>query len=54
MKISSKKKLNYALIEIGLIIVSLIMFMPFLLALFISFMEPTEVFTYPPKLFPLK
>ena len=54
MKISSKKKLTYVLIEIGLIIVSLIMFMPFLLAIFISFMEPTEVFTYPPKIFPSK
>ncbi len=52
MKISSKKKINYVLIEIGLIIVSIIMFLPFFLAISMSFMSEVEVFSYPPKFFP--
>ncbi|HOB16266.1 MAG TPA: carbohydrate ABC transporter permease [Defluviitoga sp.] len=49
---SSKKKINYFLIEVGLIIFSLIMFLPFLLAISMSFMSEVEVFSYPPKFFP--
>ena len=52
MKMSSKKKINYFLIEVGLIIFSLIMFLPFLLAISMSFMSEVEVFSYPPKFFP--
>ncbi|CEP77766.1 MAG: carbohydrate ABC transporter permease [Defluviitoga tunisiensis] len=52
MKISSKKKINYVLIEVGLIIVSIIMFLPFFLAVSMSFMSEVEVFSYPPKFLP--
>jgi sn-glycerol 3-phosphate transport system permease protein len=52
MKMSSKKKLNYVLIEIGLIIVAIIMFLPFFLAISMSFMSEVEVFSYPPKFLP--
>ena len=52
MKISSRKRLNYFLIEICLIAVSLAMFLPFILAISMSFMGPTEVFSYPPKFLP--
>lgn len=52
MKISTRQKTNYFLIEVGLILVSLFMFFPFILAISMSFMSPTEVFSYPPKFFP--
>lgn len=52
MKISTRQKTNYFLIEVGLILVSLFMFLPFILAISMSFMSPTEVFSYPPKFFP--
>ncbi|PNR96770.1 carbohydrate ABC transporter permease [Petrotoga sp. 9PWA.NaAc.5.4] len=52
MKISSRKRLNYFLIEICLIAVSLAMFLPFILAISMSFMGPTEVYSYPPKFLP--
>jgi len=52
LKISSKKKINYVLIEVGLIIVSIIMFLPFFLAVSMSFMSEVEVFSYPPKFLP--
>lgn len=52
LKRSTKRKLNYFLIEVALIIFSLVMFSPFILAISMSFMEPTEVFSYPPKFFP--
>ncbi|WGS65799.1 carbohydrate ABC transporter permease [Marinitoga aeolica] len=50
--ISKRKKTNLILSEITLIIISLIIMAPVLLALSMSFMKPTEVYTFPPKLFP--
>nr|WP_240739228.1 hypothetical protein [Marinitoga lauensis] len=50
--ISKRKKTNLILSEITLIIISLIIMAPVLLALSMSFMKPTEVYTFPPKLLP--
>ncbi len=52
MRKSTREKVNYVFVELGLIIVSFFMFLPFILAISMSFMEPTEVFSYPPKFFP--
>jgi sn-glycerol 3-phosphate transport system permease protein len=50
--ISKRKKTNLILSEITLIIISLIVMAPVLLAFSMSFMTYTEVYTFPPKLFP--
>ncbi|MDN5345735.1 glycerol-3-phosphate ABC transporter permease [Petrotoga miotherma DSM 10691] len=52
MRKSTREKANYIFVELGLIIVSFFMFLPFILAISMSFMEPTEIFSYPPKFFP--
>lgn len=46
------KKIDTILTEIALIIISLIIFAPLLLALTISLQTPDSVFSYPPKLLP--
>lgn len=50
--ISKRKKTNLVLSEIILITISLIVMAPVLLAFSMSFMTYTEVYTFPPKLFP--
>ncbi|AEX85517.1 glycerol-3-phosphate ABC transporter permease [Marinitoga sp. 1135] len=50
--ISRRKKVNLILSEIILILISLIVMAPILLAFSMSFMTYTEVYTFPPKLFP--
>ncbi len=52
MRKSTRKKLNLFLIEATLILVSFIVFMPFILAITMSFQPPESVFAFPPKLFP--
>jgi len=52
MRISSRKRLNTILIEITLIIVSFIIFMPIILAVTMSLQPPESVFSYPPRFFP--
>ncbi|MBO8161018.1 MAG: carbohydrate ABC transporter permease [Thermosipho sp. (in: Bacteria)] len=47
-----KNKVYFIVSEILLIIVALIMFAPILLAFFMSFMKPAEVFSFPPKVIP--
>ncbi len=52
MKKSQKKILKTILIEIALIAVSIIILLPIFLALTMSLKRPSEVFVYPPKIFP--
>jgi sn-glycerol 3-phosphate transport system permease protein len=48
----TKKRMDTIFTEIALIIISLIIFAPLLLAITISFQTPERVFSYPPKLLP--
>jgi len=48
----TKKRLDTLFTEIALIIISIIVFLPLLLAITISFQTPDSVFSYPPKLLP--
>ncbi len=52
MYMKTKKRIDTVLTEIALIIISLIVFAPLLLAITISFQTPDSVFSYPPKFFP--
>lgn len=52
MYMKTKKRIDTLLTEVILIIVSLIVFAPLLLAITISFQSPNSVFSYPPKFFP--
>jgi len=52
MNIKRKKVLDTAFTEIGLIVISFIIFSPLLLALTMSLQTPESVFSYPPKFFP--
>ncbi|ABR30614.1 glycerol-3-phosphate ABC transporter permease [Thermosipho melanesiensis] len=47
-----KNKFTFIILELLLILIGLIMFAPILLAFFMSFMKPAEVFSFPPKVFP--
>jgi sn-glycerol 3-phosphate transport system permease protein len=48
----TKKRLDTVFTEIALIIISLVIFAPLILAITISFQTPESVFSYPPKLLP--
>ncbi|HOO31555.1 MAG TPA: carbohydrate ABC transporter permease [Thermotogota bacterium] len=52
MYMKTKKRLDTLFTEIALIIISIIVFLPLLLAITISFQTPDSVFSYPPKLLP--
>ncbi len=52
MYMKTKKRMDTIFTEIALIIISLIIFAPLLLAITISFQTPERVFSYPPKLLP--
>ena len=52
MKMSTKRRINTIVSEIILIFVSFIVMMPVILAITMSLQTPTEVFSFPPKLFP--
>ena len=52
MKLSTKKKMAFITSEILLVIISLIVMLPVILAISMSFMKPEEVFSFPPKLIP--
>jgi len=52
MNIKRKKVLDTTFTEIGLIVISFIIFSPLLLALTMSLQTPESVFSYPPKFFP--
>jgi len=52
MNIKRKKLLDTTFTEIGLIVISFIIFSPLLLALTMSLQTPESVFSYPPKFFP--
>jgi len=52
MYMKTRKRIDTIFTEITLIIISLIVFAPLLLAITISFQTPDSVFSYPPKLFP--
>lgn len=52
MKISSRKKTNLIFSEIFLIVIAIVVMLPILLSFSMSFMTQSEVFSYPPKLFP--
>lgn len=52
MKKSQKKIFKTILIEIALIAVSIIILLPIFLAVTMSLKKPSEVFVYPPKIFP--
>ncbi|ANQ53738.1 MULTISPECIES: carbohydrate ABC transporter permease [Thermosipho] len=47
-----KNRWTFIIFEILLIFVGLVMFAPILLAFFMSFMKPSEVFRFPPKVIP--
>jgi sn-glycerol 3-phosphate transport system permease protein len=52
MNRKTAKKVDVIFTEIALIIISIIIFAPLLLALTISFQTPDSVFSFPPKLLP--
>ena len=52
MYMKTRKRIDTIFTEIVLIIVSLIVFAPLLLAITISFQTPESVFSYPPKIIP--
>lgn len=52
MKRSAKNKIKTYVVEILLILSSLLIFAPILLAVFMSIQPPEFVFSYPPKFFP--
>lgn len=52
MYMKTKKRLDTVFTEIALIIISLVIFAPLILAITISFQTPESVFSYPPKLLP--
>ncbi|BBE31253.1 glycerol-3-phosphate ABC transporter permease [Tepiditoga spiralis] len=52
MKLSTKKKMSFITSEVLLVIISLIVMLPVILAISMSFMKPEEVFSFPPKLIP--
>jgi len=52
MRMSTKRRVNTVVSEIILVAISFIVMMPLILAVTMSLQRPTEVFSYPPKLFP--
>jgi sn-glycerol 3-phosphate transport system permease protein len=52
MKISTRKKTNLIVSEILLIVIAIVVMLPIILSFSMSFMTQSEVFSYPPKLFP--
>jgi sn-glycerol 3-phosphate transport system permease protein len=52
MKISTRKKTNLIISEILLIAIAIVVMLPIILSFSMSFMTQSEVFSYPPKLFP--
>jgi len=52
VKRSTRIRVNTILIEITLVIVSFIVFLPIILAITMSLQPPEHVFSFPPKLFP--
>ncbi len=48
----TKKRIRVVLVEIALVIMSLAILLPILLAITMSLKTPGEVFSYPPKIFP--
>ncbi len=52
MKKKTKKIVRTVLVEIALILMSLAILLPILLAISMSLKTPGEVFSYPPKIFP--
>jgi sn-glycerol 3-phosphate transport system permease protein len=52
MKISTRKKTNLIVSEILLTVIAVVVMLPILLSFSMSFMTQSEVFSYPPKLFP--
>ncbi len=52
MKKKTRKTIRTIVVEIALILMSLLILMPILLAITMSLKTPGEVFSYPPKIFP--
>jgi len=52
MKRSVRKRVNLVSIEIALIVITFVIFLPILLGITMSIQPPESVFAFPPKLFP--
>jgi len=52
MKRSVRKRVNLISIEIALIVITFVIFLPILLGITMSIQPPESVFAFPPKLFP--
>jgi len=47
-----KRTVHVIIKEVALIVITIIMLLPILLSITMSFETPSEVFTYPPRIFP--
>ena len=52
MKRSVRKRVNLVSIEIALIVITFVIFLPILLGITMSIQPPESVFAFPPNLFP--